>query len=644
MKPHYTRSGLDTYRAAVPLPLPLPPGAPSGWSCLYSLIGPAMLYRSEGYQELVPDGLLGVLLELLGRPCAADESRGLRLVTPIPGGLDLQGLLVRALRGREGAEAARLLGYLGDKRAVEGLARVLPGADWNLHEEALRALGRLGAEPGVIGPWDGQHDPTRLLAHVQAGRIPEELPTGELDPLSEWMGSFDPAAGRELLESADSLSDTLMAVVARVLALNPEVAVELAEPLVGVLERVPAEPEWIAAFAAAGEEAAELVVEGLGSEEWRVRMGAAMVLGHLELGTQAERALRGALSDDDPDVRREAGLSLYSRGLVRDLVGWSAEYGFIERAVNHPWGAALCGGEVPVELFAMLARRDGGELLGRVALTLAFAHPELAAPALEAIAVDPGFDVPIEARQAAAAGLLVTGVAPSGVGALHRLLLRGVGGQMPTGPMEGLRSEDLAILAARDADWQVRLAALGQLQRCADASRYSALYAVLETSDSDSDVRARARSMCTGGFRAVGVGPTLGALVVSSRTDSEARARALAELAELDASLAGPLASALIDHTDRDLAVLAGRIAGQHGSAEQVVDRVRRGLGQLRMPDWIHREAACALLGSLDPSGLAEDLFEELVESVAAVSAEDSDSDVRELASWAVTELRRRRG
>ena len=47
-------------------------------------------------------------------------------------------------------------------------------------------------------------------------------------------------------------------------------------------------------------------------------------------------------------------------------------------------------------LVALLARRDGSEVLARACFALAFAHPEASAPALEALARDHGYDVPLE--------------------------------------------------------------------------------------------------------------------------------------------------------------------------------------------------------------------------------------------------------
>ncbi|MCB9679169.1 MAG: HEAT repeat domain-containing protein [Alphaproteobacteria bacterium] len=643
MKPHYTKTGLDAYLAAVPLPLPLPPGDPSSWTCLYTLIGPGVALHRESYIEAAPKALLRDLLELAGRPCGADEARELLLVTPIPGDTDLVRLLTRAMRDRQEGEAARLLGLLGDPAAVPALLDRMADAHPSLREECARALGRLGAGRDVLAQWDGDIDAARLLALVEQGVVPDELPAGELEPLASWLPGLDAAAGRTVLEAIDELGEPLSLVVPTVLARHPAVAAELAEPLAEHLARACDHAVWAEAIAAAGEEIVDLVLEGMASEDWRTRMGAAIALGTLEeSGERGMDALRKALTDDDSDVRREASLALGLRGGPMKIEIWSDAYGFLDRAKGHPWGAALRGGPVPLDLFAMLSRRDSSEILARTCLALAFAHPEMAAPALEALARDPGFDVPLDARQAAAAGLLAAGVPPDGAPGLHRLLLRGIGAT-PSGAIDGLTPEDLAGLAARDGDWQVRYAALAFLDRTGHAARYDGLLAMLAEVDTDSDVRERASSMRTPKYRPQGVARSVARLVVSSRIDDDQRARALEEVASLDASLGEALAVALLEHTNRAVAVLAGRIAGRSAKGADVEPRLKAALGQLRAYDWIRREAAAALLGSLDPNVLDEALFEELVEQLEAAGSEDDDSDVQRMATWAAGELKRRR-
>ena len=54
--PHYTKTGLTQYLDAVPLPLPLPPGDPSTWTCALTLFGtlPLVAKDDRGYTDNPP--------------------------------------------------------------------------------------------------------------------------------------------------------------------------------------------------------------------------------------------------------------------------------------------------------------------------------------------------------------------------------------------------------------------------------------------------------------------------------------------------------------------------------------------------------------------------------------------------------------
>jgi HEAT repeat protein len=645
MRPGFTRTGLHAWMERVPLPLAVPPGPPSTWTCLLELLGTRLALATDGYgTPRLTDEILRHLLDRLGQGTPGQLPRALLLVLPVP---PLRGPLIDLLRpalsGSLSHEGPRALAAFGDRAAVPWLEELLAASEMP-GSSVIDALGHLHGGREGLARWDGSCDAERLRALVRQGVFPATLPSGSLDPLAPVFPSLDPDALRDALESLDSLEGAAVDAVGLLLARQPALAASLADVLPAEVHRAVEHPSWGAALTAAaghpdGEEALDGLIEQLAADDWRHRMGAVIALGGLPTAeVRVLDALRARLGDDDPDVRREVGVALNRLGQSAPIESWTERYGFLERAEVHPWGAALCGGPVPLSLFAMLSRRDGADVLARAVLVLASAHPELAVPSLEAFATDGSFEIPLVARQAAAAGLLLAGVAPSDRPDVHRVLLRDVADGGVSGPIAGLSESGLVALVARDGDWQVRHAALGLLGRSGAAAKHDPLLAMLADWESDDDVRRRANELRGPRWRATGVGPGLAAIVVGSRVDSQARARGLQEIERDAPELVGALAVALLDHPDREMAVLAARIAGRT-AGEAIGERVAWALQHLRAHDWIRREAAAALLGSLEPSVLEAALREELIEVLEAASTDDDDRDVQRMAGWAAGRL-----
>jgi HEAT repeat protein len=662
--PPYARTGLDRWTSAVPLRLALPPGDPSSWTCLYTLLGPEACIATQGHRELVSLDGLRALLHAAGRDDDGVRARAALLTVPIPRTdpdpvAQLAALVKRAVRTEEGAGILDLLQVRPDlgERLESDLLRLaeapMPRA---LRRAAIRGLGTLVVERGsarwtriatVLARWDGALDGERLLAMVRLGAMPDELPMGELAPLHGWIPGMDAAAGRRLLEELDGLDEPLAEIVRAALAMVPGAAAALAELVVARVAEVPDEGQWLPVFTAAGEDVVDLLLEQLedsaGSEDWKARMGGVMALGALsELPERGIRVLRDALLDDDSDVRREASLALRRHGQPVAIDSWTDHYDFGRRVgPHHPWGAAFVGGPVALDLVALLVRREGGGLLTAACLALAFHHPEMSARALDELAMDRGFDVPMAVRVGAAAAVMTTGTVPRDP-VLHALLLGGehqhVRATIPVEDASGT-PEALATVAARDGDWLVRHRALELIGRHGLAERYGSLLDVLVASDPDSDVRALAARLRAPGFRPVDAGQRLARLVSATRVDSGTRVEALEALAEEGAPFVEGLAEALYRTEDRAVCVLAGRILGAGAAPEQAMDRVAMATIDLRHPGWIRREAAAALLGSLDRASLPSETVEELVETLLAASSSDPDMDVRRMARWAADTL-----
>ncbi len=690
--PAYTETGLDDWLRAVPLTIPCPPSSPSTWTCLFQLLGARACFARDGSRHHVSDDALRGLLEAAGRPTFANESRPLLLVTPIGGGVDpddpddplelLCRLVRRAAMTPRGPDVLTLLQFRHD--VVQRLRGMLVQLAGSSHPLALRraaidalGVGRWSRESeewtevvSALARWDGELDAERLCAMVRLGALPDELPMGELAELHGWIPDLDRDAGRGLVGRYDTLPPALQRVLREVLAVVPGAAGSVVAELAGVLAQIPDELGWLPVFAAAGSSVEDILVDALDTEGtdplgWKTRMGAAMALGVLEeLGDRAHARLRTARGDDDSDVRRESALALRRHGIDTPLDAWTDAYGFAQRVgARHPWGAAFVGGPVPLDLVALLARREGGLLLSEAALVFAFAHPEPSGPVLEALAADRGFDVPLPARVMAAAGVLATGKPPQNP-ALHALLLGAVGTGSSGGDGAAFRRattssadqpvrdetngapplpESLATLAARDGDWQVRLQALALLGHLGAAPRFDALLSVLEVGDPDADVRALAARLRAPRFRDETIATLLGDLVAAPRHDTAARVRALHGILEREEALAERLATVFFATDDRELAVLSGRILGGLATARSAADRLSTGTRALRHPSWIRREAAGALLGALDPTLVDEAMLEELVETLDARSTTDDDTDVQRMAKSAADALRRRR-
>ncbi|MCA9566497.1 MAG: HEAT repeat domain-containing protein [Myxococcales bacterium] len=610
---------------AVPLNVPLPDGP---WTTLLQELG----FEAAFGESAFPDELLTDLLVSAGRPVMSDESRLLRWVTPIPSGPTPTERLVDCLSRGSAVPAARELGLRGDADAVGPLRMLLGTVRPWMRGSIWVALARLGVAGEGVREWEPDAVEEQLLARLLLGEVLDEVPASLPDAFGAWLEAPTAAGLTALLEctSSGSVLSEAVALLARVFPAT------LDESLVEVTSRATEEPAWLETLLAAGDDVLEELVEVLGAPDWRARMGAAIVLGSRpELPEVAVETLRAALADDDSDVRREAALALHRHDASVPLAEWTSMHGYPTRVAAVVPG--FSGPPVSGLAFGALLQSWHGQLGARLVLGLALEDPALHAPLFDRIAKDPTRDQPIEVRRAAAAASLLGGVVPTAMPELLRVLLRGEG-EAPAST-RGLRLEALLALAARDADWEVRVAALRLAARCGGLEAHVPLLQILAESDSDGTVREIAAGLLPARFRSETPGDLLASSIVRDPADAESRSRALGRLAEVAPERTRGLAEALSSSDDRDLALMGSRLLGRF-AAEAAPDLARRGLAGLKSESWVRREAAAALLGNLPAAGLGADLAEELAEVLEVVGTDDDDADVRRMAAWAAVTLR----
>ncbi|MCO4746040.1 MAG: hypothetical protein KC912_14690, partial [Proteobacteria bacterium] len=473
--------------------------------------------------------------------------------------------------------------------------------------------------------------------------------------------------GSELLERMESGDDDVKRAIGHFFIGHPAMSANHAASLgevMGSIDDTDAMIPVAYALGAAGEDAVEAISELFDSGDWRVRQGACMAACKTgAAGSALKDKLIATLSDDDGDVQRDAALACTILGIQveRTAPKWqndmSTSYQFAYRAAQlsktEP-GAALAGqvmGLVPPTraLFAALGSGSGGnaDTRGYAAVYLSLLEPALMGPAMDAMARDDSRDVPMGLRRWAAAGLLLTGGTPKRLGAVHRILLAHEGevSSMPKGSLTNLRGKagELASLAGKDGDWPVRIDALRLLQLLgSEADPYRDLIHHISVHDSDSDCRNQAADMLERPWTAPSVADFLAGVVAGPKGGgTEAKAAALRRLAESDPDLGVLMARRFAAGDDRDLARAGSTILGGALTPANAGPEIEAAMARLEDDGWIPREAACDLLGAVNPAVVDEGLFEEFCEALNVRAEEDDDSDVQNAAKAALARLGR---
>ncbi|TNE87884.1 MAG: hypothetical protein EP330_16430 [Deltaproteobacteria bacterium] len=685
--PHYTKIGLAQYLETVPLPLPVPPGAPSTWTTALHLFGtfPLVAKDDRGYTDILDKDLLREILSAFGRPTRKEEQMALMFTTPIPGDVDvaevLGGLLSHStywVRQR----TAILIGLMGLTGAQKQLIANLSDSDNDARRGAAEGLGRLG-DAGAIealarGPWEDSDTSVDYARCIALSRINDWDRTAAavagmsadgdgFELLTAMIEAHKSGDGSELIERMESGDDDVKRAVGRFLMGHPAMSAKHAGSLGEVMSSIDDTDAMIPvayALGFAGEDAVGALEELFDSGDWRVRQGACMAASRMgAAGMALKDKLVATLSDDDGDVQRDAALACTILGIQPETTGpkWqndmSTSYQFAFRAAElsktEP-GAALAGqvmGLVPPtrDLFAALGSGSGGnaDTRGYAAAYLALLEPELMSSVLDAMARDDSRDVPMGLRRWAAAGFLLTGGVPSRLGAMHRILLAHEGevSSQPKGSVENLRGRagELASIAAKDGDWPVRIDALRLLQLLGnEAAPFKDLIHHISIHDSDSDCRNQARDMIDVGWTSESVADFLAGVIAGPRGGGDsAKAASLKRLAGADPALGALMARRFASGDDRDLARAGSTILGGVLTAANAVPEIEAALGRLEADGWVLREAACDLLGAIDPSIVDEGLFEEFCEALNTRAEEDDDSDVQNAAKAALARLGR---
>ncbi len=681
--PHYTTTGLDEWKQAVPALLPLPPGEPESWTCLLKLLGPGVLFVQDdrGTTEGMDKDLMRLILAELGRPVRSDEREGLLLATPVPGTASFVAIIPRLLRNSSywvRQRTALCLGHMGDTTHVPALLANLYDDDNDARRGAVEALGRLG-DPSVapalikkLGDGDTSVDGAVVEALIRLDvweEVAEAIEALEADAapanplLKAIVAAEEKGESDEIGEMLSTGEDWTKRSVSRYLASRPKFAAAQAEALVAHLQTEDdLDVAMVGAVAAgrAGEEALESLIELLDHTNWKTRMLGAMALCWVDdLGPAAPKLVE-KLDDDDSDVQREAALAALVHGQARGRAAgkirqhFSGSYQFIRRAsevaatgVPELSMIAMLTGHAPPgrDLIGLLTGSYGDDRARGVgAMLLTLAEPELMAPVMEALALDAAQSHSVDFRRYCAGALLLTGTAPARMGSLHRILLchEGSVSSMPKGAVGSLRGRagELAALAATDSDWQVRLDAMKLLQLLGnEVEPFRELLAHVAQSDSDSDCRNQAGDMLERPWATAGLADQLAALIAPNRhQDSDSRAASFRQLAARDHSLGSALAIQFMSGNDRGLARAGATVLGAGATAETAPTVVSLGVGRLDDSSWIAREAACDLLGAIPPEALG-DLIEEVAEALNVKAEEDDDSDVQSAARMALGRL-----
>lgn len=617
----------EAWFRTVPLGIPLPP-TDRPWTSLLEVFGLEAVFGPARFSE----ALLDDLLRSVGREVQPDEHLLLRWTTPVPAGPSPTERLLGCLTRPSVFEAVEVLGRLGEDEAVEPLRSLLGQVRPGRRGPIWVALARLGIPGEGLLDWDQETVADQLLARVLLGDPVEEVPPGLPEALERWLETRAAEDLPAVLADLEAPFDEVVGLLSRrmpdgeLLSHLPEVAC--------LAVRLPVWAERLGASAGLEAPLLELLDDARG----QVRSAAAQLLGELpSLGTEAIVGLQEAATEGEPDVRREATLALARHGADVELAEWTEGAGYPARVAAVAPG--LTGPPVTAPAFLVLHLPAQPELCSRLLFSLALEDPGLHAALFEAIAVDAARDQPLPYRQAAAAASLLAGVPPTRLPELFRVLLRSEGGAVasPT----GCRQEALLALAARDADWEVRLNALVLAAVAGPLDAQRPLLEILASSDTDPSVRAQAEALLSPAFRADDLGTLLRDSLVQDPRDEHGRARALTRLAEVDPERARLVATAFRGFFDRRLVVVGSRVLGRLTPPEEAGPVARRTLAELTHPSWVRREAGAALLGSLPVGGLGEALTDELAEALEVLASDDEDDDVRRAAAWAALQLRR---
>ncbi len=382
----------------------------------------------------VQEALLLLLRHRETRPAAASALARM-------GGGALSALLeaLPAADGEERLALVRLLGTLGDERAAPALIALLSAGDAAVVTEAAQALGRIGARPALDA----------LLAQL---RHPSGLVRRAVVAAINSLGH--PEHTRRLLPLTTDPDPRVRAAVIASLGY-------FASP-----------------------EAEEAILQALEDEAGMVQRAAVRALGVLDT-PRARAALERAASAPNPQVRAaamqavglsETGRPLLHRGL-EDPVPWVRLYAC--RAL-----ALLPAEEESIRRLLPLAHADPAPHVRLTAIeALGMLDGAQAERALRALLNDPAPEVGEAAIQALAAlpgGLDIAPLRERIAAAPPPLRLRFVARLSEADTSGSARL--LALLAAEDAEFEVRHAALQALTRLASPAAAERLVSLLENS------------------------------------------------------------------------------------------------------------------------------------------------------------------
>ena len=225
------------------------------------------------------------------------------------------------------SEAARALGELGDRRAVEPLSGILSDVSQDVRRTAAEALGEIGDNRAIkqlLGMFTDQSGDVRKAAHEalrKLGVTHDELLEGHLTAL----GSADPGARSEAARALGELGDNR--AIKQLLGMFTDQSGDVRA----------AAHEALRKLGVTYNELLEGHLAALGSEDPDARSEAARALG--ELGDRrAVEPLSGILSDVSQDVRRTAAEALGEIGdnrAIKQLLGmFTDQSGDVRKAAH----------------------------------------------------------------------------------------------------------------------------------------------------------------------------------------------------------------------------------------------------------------------------------------------------------------------